>query len=418
MNRPSRLDDTTQLGAGASAEVHAYGDGCVVKLFRSKTASHLDELHGASAAVAAGVSAPAPMCEELVEIGDREGILYERVDGPTMQVYLERDPARAEECGRAMAAVHTRIHACRAPGLQATRATLEAAIRDLDALHADHREALSDMLHQLPDGDALCHYDLYPQNLMLADDGWKTIDWAMSRRGNPLADHARTWAISRNYLRLTRSDTREMWNRFWVAYFDEYRALNALAVNEFEQWKTIMAAASSRWSPAYSFIQLEYVCAALADAGVSVRSWSLGGGLPTARVRAQLMDMTIDDLAEVLSSLDDQARREYLVSLERYVGEDDGTLLTEGLLLAIEGNEPAQLRDLLEWRARTMLCACAQHERLDLHRRHCMVIRGVLGIQAGDNPAYLNTQVREAGERGVVELATATMDAITTHSSD
>ena len=268
MERPITLDETTQLATGATAEVHAYGDGRVIKLFRSKADSHETELRASCVARDAGIATPALIYDELVEVGDQEGIIYERVDGPTMQQYLENHPERAEECGQTLAALHAQIHSCKVFELRELHEVLEWSIRNVDALDPTSRQEVEDILHDLPDGDALCHNDFYPQNLMLSDRGWLTIDWAVGFKGNPLADHARTWTIALLYLKLSSPADCEMWQHFWTAYFDEYGKLSKVFPDEFEQWKTVTAAVSLRWDPPqFSQIRLEFLRTALETTG-------------------------------------------------------------------------------------------------------------------------------------------------------
>ena len=133
MERPITLDETTKLATGSSAEVHAYGDGRVIKLFRSKADWHVTELQASRTAREAGIATPALICDGLVEVGDREGIIYERVDGPTMQQYLENHPERAEECGRTLAALHAQIHSCKAPELPKLHEALEGSIQHAES---------------------------------------------------------------------------------------------------------------------------------------------------------------------------------------------------------------------------------------------------------------------------------------------
>ena len=105
---------------------------------------------------------------------------------------------------------------------------------------------------------------------MLSDRGWLTIDWAVGFQGNPLADHARTWTLALLYLKLSSAADREMWQRFWTAYFDEYGKLSKVPADEFEQWKTVTAAASLHWDPPqFSQIRLDFLRTALAMSGES-----------------------------------------------------------------------------------------------------------------------------------------------------
>lgn len=41
-----------------------------------------------------------------------------------------------------------------------------------DALGTPRKDAATDVLFSLPSGRALCHNDIHPLNLLLADEGW------------------------------------------------------------------------------------------------------------------------------------------------------------------------------------------------------------------------------------------------------
>jgi len=87
-----------------------------------------------------------------------------------------------------------------------------------------------------------------------------------------------------------------------------------------------------------------------------------------------------------------------LSTLARLRGRPAALAVVAGIRASVE--EGLESKDVVEAMTR-----CAQHERLELHRRHCMVIHGIVRIQAGDNPRFIEEQVPEAGERGVAELA-------------
>ncbi len=48
------------------------------------------------------------------------------------------------------------------------------------------------ILARLPDGNALCHGDFHPGQLMLSGDRCAAFDWSGAKRGDPLFDYART----------------------------------------------------------------------------------------------------------------------------------------------------------------------------------------------------------------------------------
>ena len=185
------------LAQGREAEVFAWGDGTVLKLFREGDAERARIEATALAAVAAsGVAAPQAM--EVVEVDGRHGIVLERVAGPDLLTILERKPYLVLAVARALASVHIAMHDVVAPAsLPSLHDELALRIESASALDADRRRFALDALASLPRGDRLCHGDLHPGNL-LGDVGRPVaIDGGDAARGDPVADVARTELLVR-----------------------------------------------------------------------------------------------------------------------------------------------------------------------------------------------------------------------------
>jgi tRNA A-37 threonylcarbamoyl transferase component Bud32 len=257
------------LAVGATAEVLAWKDGRVLKLFRKREPFHGHELAATRAASAAGLPVPA-VIGGLVEVGDREGIVFERVDGPTMTGYVEDHPDLAVECAGRMADLHAEIHRREVSDIVELRQILVWAIDRADALAPDTRKVVLGVLDRLPGGSALCHGDFHPHNIIMAASGPAAIDWAMGARGNPLADISRTWLISRLWLSDSSSGTpKRCWIRFWPAYSSRYRDLIPCPEDELADWRIVAAAASLGldgsldWIPAATALRRDFIHAML-----------------------------------------------------------------------------------------------------------------------------------------------------------
>ena len=88
-----------------------------------------------------------------------DGLVLERVDGPSMMADCRRRPWRLPEHARTLARLH-------------------------------------DELHRIPcDDGVLLHLDLHPKNVLLAARGPVVIDWANARGGVAALDPALTWVI-------------------------------------------------------------------------------------------------------------------------------------------------------------------------------------------------------------------------------
>ncbi|MDH3231016.1 MAG: phosphotransferase [Alphaproteobacteria bacterium] len=266
---PDRTDPP--LATGATAEVLAWKDGQVIKLFRERASFHGHELAATRAASASGLAVPA-VIGGLVEVEDREGIVFERVDGPTMAGYVEDHPDEAVGCAVRMADLHAEIHRRDVSGIVELGQILTWAIDRADALALDTRKAVLGILDRLPGGSALCHGDFHPHNIIMGASGPVAIDWAMGARGNALADFARAWLISRLWLSDVGSGKpKQCWKAFWPAYSRRYRDLIPCPDDELADWRIVTAAASLGldgsldWIQAATALRRDFVHAMLND---------------------------------------------------------------------------------------------------------------------------------------------------------
>lgn len=186
------------VGRGMTADVYAWGDGRVLKLFHPGRPRHSveREYRVARAVHAAGV--PAPDAFEVVEVGGRWGIVFARVDGPSVLRHVQSRPWALFSAVRWLAELQARIHDCEAPaGLPSQRERVAAGIDAAPGLSAADRQAARARLAELPDGGALCHGDFHPENVLLTGRGPVVIDWSGAARGHPLGDLAVTSRLMR-----------------------------------------------------------------------------------------------------------------------------------------------------------------------------------------------------------------------------
>ena len=88
----------------------------------------------------------------------------------------------------------------------------------------------------MPKGNALCHGDFNPSNIIIADDGKAyIIDWSHATQGNPCADAARTYLL------------------FWLSgdltgaekYLEVYCEKSNVSKKDIQRWLPIVAASQS-----------------------------------------------------------------------------------------------------------------------------------------------------------------------------
>lgn len=190
-----------RLAEGRTAEVFAWQDGWVLKLYRrgfeNLAANEAAVARKVSEVCASGPGEPLPVPEvgESVQIDGRPGILYTRLDGPNLWDWARRRPWRIPAAARLTAEMQAGLHVRPAPGLPSLLERLRSRIKIAPALSEQSRQNLLDQLQALPAGDRLCHGDFHPLNLIMTPGGPVVIDWMDASSGAPLADVARTWVI-------------------------------------------------------------------------------------------------------------------------------------------------------------------------------------------------------------------------------
>lgn len=183
---------THPIATGRTAEVFAWEDHTILKLYRKEFPTHWVDYEASIGrqVCAAGVRAPAVL--DLVEIEGRRGIIYERIQGISMIAELARRPWKLFSLARTLAELHADLHRQPLSQLSPMREQLQRAIEAAAALPKEMKEPILQILDGLPDGDHLCHGDFHPGNVIITTQGPVIIDWMTASTGNPWADVART----------------------------------------------------------------------------------------------------------------------------------------------------------------------------------------------------------------------------------
>jgi aminoglycoside phosphotransferase (APT) family kinase protein len=244
-----------RVGGGRTAEVFRCGAHDVVKLFYPSVPPGLVEQEGRIAGSLTDGGVPSPRFGGRVRIGDRTGLVYERIDGRTLLDTLSKHPWRVLCLARRMAELHLAIHRCAAgAGLPAQRDALRSAIELAPGLPADVRAAALQRADALLGGCRVCHGDYHPDNVLFAGNDAVAIDWMTASRGSPAGDVARTLMILRHAA--LPSDTGRV-KRLVVGvvrallawgYWRRYRAESSMCVADLEPWRLPLFAARLRES--------------------------------------------------------------------------------------------------------------------------------------------------------------------------
>jgi aminoglycoside phosphotransferase (APT) family kinase protein len=245
----STLTPGPLLALGRTAEVYAWQEDQVLKLFYAwcspDSVQHEIEIGRAIAAMAL----PTPKLVGALEIEGRHGILYERVEGPSMLKQCNSKPWLVFRFARQLADLHAEIHSHNGDGLPPVRPSLRWEIEQVDSLPPTLKAGVLGLLETLPDGNTLCHCDFHPDQVLITATGPVIIDWMTAHQGPPLADLTRTLILLKvgqvPYAGLAMRAIISLWRglfyRTYIArYFEQHPAATT---SDVRAWMVPVAAA-------------------------------------------------------------------------------------------------------------------------------------------------------------------------------
>jgi tRNA A-37 threonylcarbamoyl transferase component Bud32 len=237
----------TPIAFGRTAEIYAWEDGWVLKLFHDWFSEESARYEARLARAVHATGLPVPAVGEILEIGSRLGLPYQRVEGTSVLEQVRARPWTLPKFSRLLAELQAGMHETGAvAGLPPQRQRLENKIRRAEGLSPRLRAAALDALAAMPQGERLCHGDFHFDNVLITARGPVVIDWIDAALGRPLADVARSSVI---LLGLLAPGSGATWvERIAVRwhhriYLRHYFRLRPGGEVEFRAWRPIVAAA-------------------------------------------------------------------------------------------------------------------------------------------------------------------------------
>lgn len=240
---------STPIANGRTAEIYAWEAGTVLKLYRSGFPPGDADREAAIGRIVHAAGIPTPAVFDVIDVNQRRGIIFERVEGSSMLDSIAKRPWSYIQAARQMADLQLGMHAQQAPQLPRFCADIEYAIQHAPPLPPDLRDLALQALARLPDAVNLCHGDFHPGNVIVTARGPLLIDWMNARAGNPWADVARTKLLltvgevpedTPAPLRLLLQTVRRS---FFQTYLRRYLRRRPDPDNQIQAWLPILAAA-------------------------------------------------------------------------------------------------------------------------------------------------------------------------------
>lgn len=232
---------------------------------------------------------PVPAVEGVVEVDGRPGIVLERIEGETMWEHMKATPATAHDCIESIVGLQAELHATTVEGLPDLGRRLGSKIDEAVQIPARDRRMAQTMLAELPRGTALCHGDVHPANVVLAERGLVILDWFDAATGYPLADVARSSLLMRppvsrwSWPMHLSGATTGFLDRIHCEYLRALARRGLVDAEGFARWEVVVAVARmSEPVPTEDLISLW-------------QEWQTGGAVDSGRRLARCLEAATGD---------------------------------------------------------------------------------------------------------------------------
>jgi len=184
------------LARGGQAGIYDIGEGKVLRVPNRPEDFDRIRYEYRVYALLAETTAYAPAVYELLEIEGVPAIVMERLTGRTMMSSVKTRPWTAEEKAVDLAELHHNLlYVHTSAGLSRAKANARYCIHASKILSDEDKSGLDAILDELPEGEALCHGDFHPGNIIHQGDRDYIIDWSGASAGDYHADVAHTYIL-------------------------------------------------------------------------------------------------------------------------------------------------------------------------------------------------------------------------------
>jgi aminoglycoside phosphotransferase (APT) family kinase protein len=157
----------------------------------------------------------------------------DRVSGATLGDRALTDPTAVGAVLGEMVRLQLLLHAAREPRLRPLKAKLAEKIGLSRMADPALMDRLTAQLHDLPDGDSICHGDFHPFNIIGEGNSATIVDWLDATSGPPAADACRSYLLLKQGAPAGFAD----------AYLDRYTLAGGVERDAVLAWLPLLAAA-------------------------------------------------------------------------------------------------------------------------------------------------------------------------------
>lgn len=179
------------IGVGRTAEVFELENDKILKLYRKNIPDNFVdyEMQVNKLLISKHLDIPIPF--EIKEVDERKGIVFEKLNGPTLLKKIISNPFSFKRLAKDFTCLHLGLQKS-IEGLKDNSELLINNIKNAPFLSSEEKDFLIDFTEKLPKGDKVCHGDFHPDNVIISNKKLYVIDWMTATSGNPISDIART----------------------------------------------------------------------------------------------------------------------------------------------------------------------------------------------------------------------------------
>lgn len=181
--------------------------------------------------------AKVPAFEEITKVDGKTAIVYEWIEGKTLQELMDENPKEVDKYIEQMVDLQIEVHTLRSAKISKLKDYLKRSIEGLDMIDDVKKFELLQRLESMPKHVKLCHGEFSPENIIINDKGVFIVDWLKAKQGNASADVAKT------YLNFCLNHHTELAEK----YIKLYCAKTNTAIKYVQDWLPIVAAAQLKY---------------------------------------------------------------------------------------------------------------------------------------------------------------------------
>jgi uncharacterized protein (TIGR02172 family) len=240
------------IGKGMTAEVYEWEQDKVLKLYYDWFPNEWVKYEADIGCKVNKTGVSSPVVYDIIDQEGRKGIIFQRITGKSMLRIIEAKPWKLFYVARQMAKLHIKIHSYSSNTLPSQNEKLEIAIKDAANILKDRETRILGYLESLPSGVSVCHGDFHPDNILVTEKDFITIDWTNAYSGNHLSDVARTCIMLRSPFLPNGSPkimillTKIFKHLLYSTYIKEYLRLGKAKKDDVVAWILPVAAARLR----------------------------------------------------------------------------------------------------------------------------------------------------------------------------